>query len=83
MVVQLADLGGDLPDLPPLESVLPVKYGAVLLLELPEARVDVKGAAEVALPLLVSILEWMELWRTLARHLRQVPQAVEQLLGLF
>lgn len=44
-------------------------HSPVLLLELPELRVDVKGPPEVTLPLLVSVL-------------RQVAQPVEQLLAL-
>ena len=56
VVVELANLGGDLAYLPPLEVVLAVEDVAVLLLELPQLRVDVKGAAEVGLPLLVPIL---------------------------
>lgn len=55
MVVELADLGGDLADLPALESVARVERAAVLLLELPQLRVDVERAPEVALPLLVAV----------------------------
>lgn len=50
-------------------SPLYLYYSPVLLLELPELRVDVKGPPEVTLPLLVSVL-------------RQVAQPVEQLLAL-
>lgn len=45
-------------------------YSPVLLLKLPQLRVDVEGPPEVTLPLLVPVL-------------RQVTQPVEQLLALF
>lgn len=56
VVVELPDLGGDLADLPSLQPVLGVEDLAVLLLELPQLGVDVEGAAEVRLPLLVPVL---------------------------
>ena len=49
MVVELSDLGGDLSDLPALEAVAGVEDDAVLLLELPQLRVDVEGSPEVSL----------------------------------
>ena len=52
----------------PLEPILGLKRAAVLLLELPQLVVDVKGAAEVRLP------------QPLAK-LRQVAKAVEELLA--
>lgn len=70
MVVELADFGSDFSDLPSLESVSRIEHGTVLLLELPQLGVDVKRATEVGLPLFVSVL-------------RQIPEAVEELLGLF
>lgn len=56
MIVELSDLGGDLTDLPTFESVLGVQYLSVLLLKLPEFRVNIESSAEVRLPLLVAIL---------------------------
>lgn len=56
MVVELANLGRDLSNLPPFEAKLGVEYLSVLLLELPQFGVDVEGASEVGLPLFVSIL---------------------------
>ncbi len=38
----------------------PVQDGAVLLLELPQLRVNVEGSAKIALPLLVSILKYRD-----------------------
>ena len=52
----------------PLEPILGLKRAAVLLLELPQLVVDIKGAAEVRLP------------QPLAK-LRQVAKAVEELLA--
>ena len=49
MIVELSDLGGDLTDLPPLEAVPGVKDDPVLLLELPQLRVDVESSAKVCL----------------------------------
>ena len=69
MVVELPDLRGYLADLPPLEAVPRVQHRPVLLLELPQLRVDVEGAAEVGLPLFVPVLG-------------QVTEAVEKLLRL-
>lgn len=40
MVVELADLGGDLADLPSFQAVLGVEYLPVLLLKFPEFSVD-------------------------------------------
>lgn len=56
MVVQLSDLGGYFPNLPPFQAVLGVQDLAVLLLELPQFGVDVEGPSEVRLPLLVPVL---------------------------
>lgn len=56
MIIKLPDLGRDLADLPPLQAVLGVEDHAVLLLELPQLRVDVEGAPEVRLPLFVAVL---------------------------
>ena len=52
----------------PLEPILGLKRAAVLLLELPQLVVDIKGAAKVWLP------------QPLAK-LRQVAKAVEELLA--
>ena len=52
----------------PLEPILGLKRAAVLLLELPQLVVDIKGTAEVRLP------------QPLAK-LRQVAKAVEELLA--
>ena len=49
MIVELSDLGGDLTDLPPLEAVPGVKDDPVLLLELPQLRVDVESSPKVCL----------------------------------
>ena len=49
MIVELSDLGGDLTDLPPLEAIPGVKDDPVLLLELPQLRVDVESSAKVCL----------------------------------
>lgn len=54
---------------PSLSFTLYLYRSPVLLLELPELRVDVEGPPEVTLPLLVPVL-------------RQVAQPVEQLLAL-
>lgn len=56
VVVELANLGGNLANLPALEAKLGVQYLTVLLLKLPQLRVDVKGASKVRLPLLVAVL---------------------------
>jgi len=55
VVVELSNPTRNLPNLPSLEGVLGVEDGAVLLLEFPEARVDVKGTPEVVLPLFVPV----------------------------
>ena len=47
----------------------PIKYGSMLLLELPQFSVDIKCSSKVGLPLLVTILG-------------HVTQTIEQLLGL-
>ena len=70
VVVELSDLGGDVSDLRPPESVLLVQDGPVGLLVLPQLGVDVEGPAEVALPLLLTVRG-------------QVPQAVEELATFF
>jgi len=49
VVVELSYLGRDLSDLPTLESVAGVQDDPVLLLELPQLRVDVKRPAKVSL----------------------------------
>lgn len=56
MIVKLSYFGGNLSDLPPLQSILGVEDLPVLLLELPQFRVNVEGSAKVSLPLLVAIL---------------------------
>jgi len=49
VVVELSYLGRDLSDLPTLEPVASVQDDPVLLLELPQLRVDVERPAEVRL----------------------------------
>lgn len=56
MVVELSNLGGNLANLPALETILGVEDLAMLLLKLPQLRVDVKGASKIRLPLLVAVL---------------------------
>lgn len=56
VVVELANLGGNLPYLPPLQAVLGVEDLAVLRLELPQLREDVKGPPEVGLPVGLAVL---------------------------
>ena len=47
----------------------PIKYGSMLLLELPQFSVDIECSSKVSLPLLVTVLG-------------HVTQTIEQLLGL-
>lgn len=56
MVVELANLRGDLADLPALEVILGVQDVSVLLLKAPKPRVSVKGGFKVGLPTLVADL---------------------------
>lgn len=56
VVVQLSNLGGNLPNLPPLQAVLGVKHLSVLLLKFPQLRVDIEGATKIGLPLLMAVL---------------------------
>ena len=56
MVVQLANFGGYLADLPAFQAVASIQNCAVLLLEFPQLCVNVECAAKVCLPLLVTVL---------------------------
>lgn len=56
VIIELSYLGGDLADLPSLQSIFGVKDLSVLLLELPQFRVNVESSAKVGLPLFVSVL---------------------------
>lgn len=56
MIVKLSNFGGDFTNLPTLQTKFGVKNLAVLLLKFPQLCINVKGAAKVCLPLLVTIL---------------------------
>ncbi len=56
VIVELPNPTRNLPNLPSLQGVGLVEDGAVLLLELPEARVHVKGTPKVRLPRFVPVL---------------------------
>jgi hypothetical protein len=49
MIVELSDFRCDFSNLPPLEAVSRIEDGPMLLLKLPQLRVDVERPAEVSL----------------------------------
>jgi hypothetical protein len=49
MIVELSDFRCDFSDLPSLEAVSRIEDGPMLLLKLPQLRVDVERPAEVSL----------------------------------
>lgn len=56
MIIKLANFGRNFTDLPSLEAIFRIQDLSMLLLEFPEFRVDVKGAAKICLPLFMAIL---------------------------
>lgn len=62
VIIKLSDFAGYFANLPALQSVLGVEHQAMLLLELPQLCVDIKGASKVRLPLPVAILRQISVW---------------------
>lgn len=56
MIVELANFRSDFTNLPPFQTVLRIQNLPVLLLELPQFRINVEGPPEIRLPLFMTIL---------------------------
>lgn len=56
MVVELSYFGGDLPDLPTLQTIFSIQYKTMLLLKFPQFRVNVERPSKIRLPLFMTVL---------------------------
>lgn len=71
MVIELAYFACDFADLPPFEAVFRVENVSILLLKFPQLRIRIERAAEIRLPLTVSLTA-----------LRQIFESIKQLFAL-
>lgn len=55
MVIELAYFASDFADLPPFEAVFRVENVSILLLKFPQLGIRIERAAEIRLPLTVSL----------------------------